>query len=107
MVHWFSTKERGLTVSVWNTAHNIGGALVANLALLGVTLSLTALLFVQAGVAASITAFAPVLTILISARFHHEPLTPGTILGALVAATGIVFSSSVATNQAPPHLRRR
>ncbi len=38
MVHWFSTKERGLTVSVWNTAHNIGGALVANLALLGVTL---------------------------------------------------------------------
>ena len=38
MVHWFSTKERGLTVSVWNTAHNIGGALVANLALVGVTL---------------------------------------------------------------------
>jgi OPA family glycerol-3-phosphate transporter-like MFS transporter len=38
MVHWFSTKERGLTVSVWNTAHNIGGALVANFALAGVTL---------------------------------------------------------------------
>ena len=38
MVHWFSTKERGLTVSVWNTAHNIGGALVANFALIGVTL---------------------------------------------------------------------
>jgi OPA family glycerol-3-phosphate transporter-like MFS transporter len=38
MVHWFSTKERGLTVSAWNTAHNIGGALVANLALVGVTL---------------------------------------------------------------------
>jgi OPA family glycerol-3-phosphate transporter-like MFS transporter len=38
MVHWFSTNERGLTVSVWNTAHNIGGALVANLALVGVTL---------------------------------------------------------------------
>jgi OPA family glycerol-3-phosphate transporter-like MFS transporter len=37
MVHWFSTRERGLTVSVWNVAHNIGGALVANLALLGVT----------------------------------------------------------------------
>ncbi len=35
MVHWFSTKERGLTVSTWNTAHNIGGALVANLALVG------------------------------------------------------------------------
>ena len=29
MVHWFSTKERGLVVSVWNVAHNVGGALVA------------------------------------------------------------------------------
>ncbi|MBV8342294.1 MAG: MFS transporter [Gammaproteobacteria bacterium] len=38
MVHWFSTRERGLTVSVWNTAHNVGGALLANFALLGVLL---------------------------------------------------------------------
>jgi OPA family glycerol-3-phosphate transporter-like MFS transporter len=38
LVHWFSTKERGLVVSVWNTAHNVGGALVANLALVGVLL---------------------------------------------------------------------
>src|SRR6185295_12427001 len=38
MVHWFSTNERGLIVSVWNVAHNVGGALVANLALVGVTL---------------------------------------------------------------------
>ena len=38
MVHWFSTKERGLTVSTWNVAHNVGGALVANLALVGVVL---------------------------------------------------------------------
>ena len=38
MVHWFSTKERGTVVSTWNVAHNIGGALVANLALLGVIL---------------------------------------------------------------------
>jgi len=38
MVHWFSTKERGLIVSLWNCAHNVGGALVANLALLGVML---------------------------------------------------------------------
>jgi OPA family glycerol-3-phosphate transporter-like MFS transporter len=36
MVHWFSTKERGVVVSFWNCAHNVGGALVANLALLGV-----------------------------------------------------------------------
>ena len=38
MVHWFSTKERGLVVSGWNVAHNVGGALVANFALLGVTI---------------------------------------------------------------------
>jgi OPA family glycerol-3-phosphate transporter-like MFS transporter len=38
MVHWWSTKERGVTVAVWNVAHNIGGGLVAGLALLGVTL---------------------------------------------------------------------
>ena len=38
MVHWFSTKERGLIVSVWNTAHNVGGALVAKLAAIGVVL---------------------------------------------------------------------
>lgn len=36
MVHWWSTKERGVTVSVWNVAHNVGGALVAKLALAGV-----------------------------------------------------------------------
>ncbi len=38
MVHWFSTKERGVTVSVWNVAHNVGGAVVANLALAGVAI---------------------------------------------------------------------
>jgi OPA family glycerol-3-phosphate transporter-like MFS transporter len=38
MVHWFSTKERGLIVSSWNVSHNVGGALVASFALLGVTL---------------------------------------------------------------------
>ena len=38
MVHWFSTRERGVTVATWNVAHNVGGALVANLALLGVML---------------------------------------------------------------------
>ena len=38
MVHWFSTKERGLTVSVWNVSHNVGGALVATFALIGFNL---------------------------------------------------------------------
>lgn len=38
MVHWYSTRERGRVVSVWNVSHNLGGALVANFALLGVTI---------------------------------------------------------------------
>lgn len=38
MVHWFSSRERGRTVAVWNVAHNVGGALVAKFALLGVIL---------------------------------------------------------------------
>ena len=38
MVHWFSTRERGRTVSLWNVAHNVGGALVATFALAGVAL---------------------------------------------------------------------
>jgi OPA family glycerol-3-phosphate transporter-like MFS transporter len=38
MVHWFSTRERGRTVALWNVAHNIGGGLVASFALLGVAL---------------------------------------------------------------------
>ncbi|MEO6245937.1 MAG: phosphoglycerate transporter protein PgtP [Opitutaceae bacterium] len=29
MVHWWSTRERGRIVSVWNCAHNVGGALIA------------------------------------------------------------------------------
>ena len=32
MVHWWSTKERGVTVGFWNVAHNIGGAAVAAIA---------------------------------------------------------------------------
>ena len=36
MVHWFSTNERGTVVSVWNTAHNVGGGLVSMFAGLGV-----------------------------------------------------------------------
>lgn len=38
MVHWFSPKERGVTVALWNVAHNVGGGLVATLALAGVML---------------------------------------------------------------------
>jgi OPA family glycerol-3-phosphate transporter-like MFS transporter len=35
MVHWWSQKERGGVVSVWNTAHNVGGGLIGPLAILG------------------------------------------------------------------------
>jgi len=38
MVHWYSTRERGRVVSVWNVAHNVGGALVAILAGWGLSL---------------------------------------------------------------------
>lgn len=32
MGHWFSEKERGLTFSIWNTSHNIGGGIAGYLA---------------------------------------------------------------------------
>lgn len=38
VVHWFSIKERGTTMSIWNLAHNVGGFLVGPLAILGVEL---------------------------------------------------------------------
>jgi len=31
MVHWWSPKERGVVVSLWNVSHNIGGGLLARL----------------------------------------------------------------------------
>ncbi|MGO2342377.1 glycerol-3-phosphate transporter [Vibrio litoralis] len=35
MVHWWSKKERGEIVSVWNVAHNVGGGLIGPLFLVG------------------------------------------------------------------------
>lgn len=35
LVHWFSTNERGWMTSLWNTAHNVGGAALPALVLLG------------------------------------------------------------------------
>jgi MFS transporter, OPA family, glycerol-3-phosphate transporter len=32
MVHWWSIQERGRIVSLWNVAHNVGGALIAAVA---------------------------------------------------------------------------
>ena len=36
MVNWFSIKERGTKMAIWNTAHNIGGGLIGPLAIYGV-----------------------------------------------------------------------
>lgn len=38
MVHWFSTKERGTKMSVWNVAHNIGGGLVGPVAIAAIAI---------------------------------------------------------------------
>ena len=35
MTHWFSVKERGTKMSIWNCAHNVGGALVGPMAVYG------------------------------------------------------------------------
>ena len=37
MGHWFSESERGLTFSIWNTSHNVGGGLAGVLAAWAVT----------------------------------------------------------------------
>ncbi|MCI1467134.1 MAG: MFS transporter [Lactobacillus sp.] len=36
LVYWFSTKERGTATSIWNCAHNVGGAVMAPLATAGI-----------------------------------------------------------------------
>src|SRR5262245_34257271 len=63
MVHWFSTKERGLVVSFWNVGHNIGGGLVATLAVVGVAIfhDWGAKLYFNAAVAACVAIAAFVL----------------------------------------------
>jgi drug/metabolite transporter (DMT)-like permease len=66
----------------------VGGAFFGPF--LGVTLSLAALEHIQAGVAASITASYPLLTILIAARFHGEKLTVRYLGGAAMAVAGVV-----------------
>ncbi|MGF7398584.1 MFS transporter [Thermoanaerobacterium thermosaccharolyticum] len=38
LAHWFSDKERGTKMSIWNTAHNIGGGLVPALTLTGMAI---------------------------------------------------------------------
>jgi drug/metabolite transporter (DMT)-like permease len=70
------------------SAFMVGGAFFGPF--MGVTLSLAALKYIEAGVAASITAIYPVLTLVLSSRFHGERLTLRTLAGALVAVAGVV-----------------
>lgn len=60
MVHWWSQKERGQVVSVWNVAHNVGGGLIGPLFLLGLgwTNDWHAAFYVPAAVATMIAVFA-------------------------------------------------
>lgn len=38
MTHWFSMRERGRTIAVWNVAHNVGGSLLPLIAAAGISL---------------------------------------------------------------------
>lgn len=38
LVHWYAQKERGMWVSWWNIAHNVGGGIIGPLATLGLAL---------------------------------------------------------------------
>lgn len=60
MVHWWSQKERGGVVSVWNVAHNVGGGLIGPLFLLGMAWfnDWHAAFYVPATVALAVAAFA-------------------------------------------------
>lgn len=66
----------------------VGGAVFGPF--LGVTLSLTAIRYIEAGIASSITAIYPIFTMLIASRAHGERLTWRALLGALVAVGGVV-----------------
>lgn len=38
MTHWFSDNERGVKMSIWNTAHNVGGGFIATIVLVGASI---------------------------------------------------------------------
>jgi drug/metabolite transporter (DMT)-like permease len=70
------------------SAFMVGGAFLGPF--LGVTLSLTALKYIQAGVAASITAVYPVITLFLAAMIHRERITLRALAGTMVAVAGVV-----------------
>lgn len=71
------------------TAFMAAGAVMGPV--IGVTLALTSLHYIEAGVSASITALAPLLAMLIAARFHGERLSWRAFVGALIAVAGVIL----------------
>ncbi|MBK7366329.1 MAG: DMT family transporter [Candidatus Eisenbacteria bacterium] len=70
------------------SAFMVGGAFMGPF--LGVTLSLTAIRYIDTGVAASITASYPIFSMFIASRMNGEKLTARALLGAAVAVAGVV-----------------
>lgn len=64
VVHWYSVRERGTAMSIWNLAHNVGGFLVGPLTIWGVELFVDwqARLYFP-GLAAIIVAFIAILLV--------------------------------------------
>jgi drug/metabolite transporter (DMT)-like permease len=73
-------------VATWTM---LGGAFTGPF--LGVTLSLVALQYTEAAIAASITACYPIPALLIAGHYHRELVTRRTLLGALVTVAGVVL----------------
>lgn len=71
------------------TAFMAAGAVMGPV--LGVTLALTSLHYIEAGVSSSITALSPLVAMLLAARFHGERLSWRAIVGAIVAIGGVVI----------------
>lgn len=92
---WLWTALRGQVGTTLNALRDrraalfmAGGAVFGPF--LGVTLSLAALLYVDAGIAASLIATSPILAMMIASRAHGEPLSWRSLAGALVAVAGVV-----------------
>ena len=47
MTHWFSQNERGTMMSIWNCAHNVGGALVGPMAVVAMFIAVLAYVLIR------------------------------------------------------------
>ena len=48
LVHWFSLNERGGKTAIWNVAHNVGGGIMAPIAVAGISLTSTYIIGIKA-----------------------------------------------------------